>query len=399
MIATSAACVLIGAVAMGIQIEGYEEVLGPDLSEAANSWLAAELIVGFPIACAIGPLRRAQGYWNWPIIATIGWSNMAVAAAVVALARIGRRRELGTDLLALALVGASMTSAELLRQLVVLDNGGKDLPLLPLMIALAALPLLWGRMRSTRAALVESLQVQAATAEQARAATERGLHDELARVREDERRAIARDMHDSISHHLSIIAMHAGALAHRSDLPAEESRQAMRVVRDSAAAANTDLRSALLALRTPGSAADTTPLLREEWLADLLAESESHDQSVRLEWDGLDETDLHGGSVALVTSLRRIVSELLVNARKHAPGCPVQLTLRRRGDDVEVHAVNGLPDHGREPADPRGPLSTGHGLVGVAERAEMLGGRSWHGITTSAAGVPTYEVSVVVPWL
>ena len=78
------------------------------------------------------------------------------------------------------------------------------------------------------------------------------MRAKVERARQEERESIARDMHDTLSHRLSMIAVYAGGLAYRKDLDPEETRQSARTIRDEAEAAVGDLREALHSLRSEG---------------------------------------------------------------------------------------------------------------------------------------------------
>src|SRR5699024_7468042 len=83
----------------------------------------------------------------------------------------------------------------------------------------------------------------------------------------------------------------------------------------------------------------------------------------------------------------RILGEVTLNAAKHAPGTPLQVTLSREEELVRLRARNPLP------AAPAPTLSAGHGLLGVQERARLLGGDARHGAADGA-----FEVEAWVPW-
>ena len=101
--------------------------------------------------------------------------------------------------------------------------------------------------------LVRSNQKERTIALQAQAEL---THEEMATrenfARQEERDRIARDMHDTLSHRLSMIAVYAGGLAYREDLDPEETRKSARSIRDEAEAAVGDLREALHSLRSEG---------------------------------------------------------------------------------------------------------------------------------------------------
>ncbi|WP_341854284.1 histidine kinase [Brachybacterium sp. GPGPB12] len=220
-------------------------------------------------------------------------------------------------------------------------------------------------------------------------ALRRGRDAESARVRAEERAALARDMHDSVSHHLASIAMHAGAMAYREDLDPATSRETARTVRDAAQHANREPREVLVALRTADDhvADDAAPLATVPTLREAVDRARAGGQEVSLELDGLDVVELERLGRGTVVALARILGEALTNAAKHAPGSAVTVLLARRGEQVTLTVENPLTGEAQ-------PLSTGHGLIGVEERARLLGGgarwtRTEHG---------TFEMEAWPPW-
>lgn len=404
-LAESLACLLLGGVialiAFGVVLETYQE----DPPVTALVLAGVDAALGLAATAAIGPLRllprgRVAAGLHLAVVLAGGLSSWTLPAAALALLRLGRRRRLVLDLVALALltVGALvLTVVELRAGLGAVDGWLVALPLLT--IGLGAVPLLIGRVQATRAALVTSLQEQAAAAERARQAARREAETlvreqeaEAARVRAEERTALARDMHDSVSHHLATIALHAGALSYREDLTPETVRASSRTVRDAAQQAGAELRSLLTTLR---SGEDTAPLATAPTLEHLTAQARASGQEVTLTWEGLTPDDLAEAPRAAVVALARIYAETLVNAAKHAPGSPVRVTFARREDGVHLTVRTALPaagGEGTEVPDAGRGVSTGHGLLGVRERARLLGGDA-----RSGPDGPDFEVSAWVP--
>lgn len=246
--------------------------------------------------------------------------------------------------------------------------------------------LMGGRMRGTRAALVTALQSQALAAEQAHLATVRTREAEIAGARAEERSRIARDMHDGISHQLAIVAMHAGALSYRGDFEPDKQREAATTVRTAAAEASGMLRDALTALREDDDIRPTSPLPDATSVELLVQAAREAGHQVTLEWVNVTVADLSANPVR-ATTLARIVEELMMNARKHAPAAPIRMEIERIGGGVVLRVENPLP------ATPASTLGTGLGLVGVSERAQMLGGTVSFGATLAG----TFAVEVELP--
>src|SRR5690606_38322566 len=127
------------------------------------------------------------------------------------------------------------------------------------------------------------------TAQREAAAVLQGREAEVARVRAEERAALARDMHDSVSLHLSAIAMHAGAMAYREDMPSQTLRATALTVRDAAQEANRELREVLVALR---SSTDAAPLATVPTLWETVEPARASGQQVELVHEGENEAEL-----------------------------------------------------------------------------------------------------------
>jgi signal transduction histidine kinase len=223
----------------------------------------------------------------------------------------------------------------------------------------------WGMYIGSRRELIWTLRNRAETAE-----AEQELRVRQARTSEQAR--IAREMHDVLAHRISQISMHAGALSFRDDLTAEQMRDSAAVIQEKAHEALTDLRGVLGVLRDGGTGSGAeAPQPTYADLPALVAEAEESGLNVTFD----DALDTHGTPVpdAVGRTLYRIVQEGITNARKHAPGS--RLTI----------SVTGSPEGGvdirlRNPIGfgPSAAPGAGLGLVGLAERAELAGGRLEH---------------------
>nr|WP_255545898.1 MULTISPECIES: histidine kinase [unclassified Nesterenkonia] len=213
---------------------------------------------------------------------------------------------------------------------------------------------------------------------------------EIAQARAEERSAIARDMHDGISHQLAIVAMHAGALSYRADLSAEQRRATAHTVRDAAADANVMLREALLALRETDDIRPTSPLPNTATLERMVDTAQAAGHDVSLRWKNITATALAQNPQRAMT-LARITEELLMNARKHAPTDTVSVVVEGTPEAVTLHVSNPVSAH--HAGHSSDALGTGLGLIGVTERAQLLGGSARYGVT--AAG--TFDVEVRLP--
>ena len=194
------------------------------------------------------------------------------------------------------------------------------------------------------------------------------MRAKVERARQEERESIARDMHDTLSHRLSLVAIHAGALSYpREGVPAEFT-DAARTIRTEAQNAVEDLRTVLSALREDLSEDPRTTL------EELVATAREAGTQVTVTYaDGAGPDVFTGLSTMAQHAVHRAVQEGLTNARKHAADQPVSITVREVAGEVGIEMRNPLP---AAPAGDRaGASAGGYGLVGLRERVELSGGR------------------------
>lgn len=311
-----------------------------------------------------------------PVLAVAGWAYLSLATHRVWRATLG----VGALSLVVGVWGAMGQGS-----MVVEDTGGAievarwlELAALTMfnaiyLVALAAIGSYLGARRQERQNLVE--RVAAAEREQA-----------LAReaVRAEERNRIAREMHDVLAHKISLISMHAGALAYRDDLSREETMAAAHTIQASSHEALNELRLILGQLRQMDADAPSKP---QPTLASLQELLEEHRQAGHhVEAEVLLDAD---PPTAVSRHAYRVVQETLTNAAKHAPGATARLT------------VQGAPERGLA-VRMSNPLSVasattpgaGLGLVGLEERVQLVGGRMQAG--PGADG--DFTVDVWLPW-
>ncbi|MEV0562113.1 histidine kinase [Dactylosporangium sp. NPDC050588] len=189
-----------------------------------------------------------------------------------------------------------------------------------------------------------------------------------------ERARMARELHDVIANHLSAVAIHATA-ALSTDLGPDGTREALRVIRENSVSGLAEMRQLVGFLRDPagGSAAEDVTA----GLADL------EDLAGRARRSGLAvAVSVRGEPAALPTSVDlaayRIVQESLTNALKHGSGGPVSVSVAYLPSTVDITVASpsaapaGKPD-GRPDAD-TDATGAGAGVIGMRERAELLGG-------------------------
>jgi len=204
-----------------------------------------------------------------------------------------------------------------------------------------------------------------------RDATELALADTMReQAAMEERARIARELHDIVAHHLSMISVQAEtARLTTADLSAD-GRERFEHIGANARNALTEMRRLLGVLREdPGNGPDRAPQPGLEQLADLVDSTRDAGANVRLVLRG--RAALLPPGVDLTAY--RIIQESLTNARRHAPGADVAVELEYRPDALHLR----IRDTGPGPAHDR--LTPGHGLLGMRDRAAMVGGSLTYG--------------------
>ena len=234
---------------------------------------------------------------------------------------------------------------------------------------LAAIPLLIGTVvRSRRSGQVELAQ-QARRLEGERALLE-------------ERQRIARELHDIVAHHMSVIAIQAEAGPRKVADPPPELAESFADIRASALTGLHELRRLLGVLRSGST--DTAPQPGLGELDDLLDSARSGGLRVASGVSGTPRPLPPG----LDLSAYRILQEALSNAMRHAPGSAVRVELLYAPRSVVIKVRNGIP-----PGCPHDENGTGHGIIGMRERAVMLGGHLEAGLTEDGG----FLVTAVLP--
>ncbi|MFD6177138.1 MULTISPECIES: sensor histidine kinase [unclassified Isoptericola] len=226
---------------------------------------------------------------------------------------------------------------------------------------------------SVAAGLVRRARVAAERAreeQEAQASATAVLRDRVRR--EDERRLVAREVHDTVAHHMAAVSLQASALEVTSaDDP--EAVHAAREMRASAQRAIAELRSLVTTLRSgetvtgfPGATLDDAAPLLERMAGEVPGMTTA-----------VAVSDGEKAAPVLVRATFRVVQEAVTNARKHAAGAPVDVRVTASPEQgVDILVTNPLD---RTP--PRGPgvPGTGTGLLGMRERAAAVGGTLFAG--------------------
>lgn len=371
-----------------------EDGVAHNLTDGVAALLLVDLGLGL-LSFGLVLLRR-----RWPLAIALAlavaatFSSSAAGPAVLATVSVATRRR-WQDVAILALpniVGAAiferLSQPEPMSWPLLVAFGGA------VYVAMIAAGFYLGARRD----LISTLRWRAETAERAQAA-------QVEQGKVAERNRIAREMHDVLAHRISVVVMYAGALNARDDLTDEERRTSAQVIEDNARLALTDLREVLGVLRqpAPGAAAEAAvepPQPTLAGLAHLLAEATGLGGEITLQLDGrvvdAGSPDVAGWVSRVPEGVSRaayrVVQEGLTNARKHAPGAPVTLDLSGQPSD---HLVVDLRNAAAPPgAGSRSVPGAGLGLVGLRERAELLGGH------LESRGLPDggHLLRVRLPW-
>ncbi|MCK7625572.1 histidine kinase [Streptomyces sp. RS10V-4] len=216
------------------------------------------------------------------------------------------------------------------------------------------------------------------------AAQARLLAMERRQAAEAERAAIARELHDVVSHSVSVIAVQAESATYTTPGLSPQARERFQEIAASARASMAELRRLLGVLRTdPDHRTGTAPQPTLDALDDLIAQHRSVGGEVELR--------IRGDRVELPTSWElsayRIVQEGLTNVRRHAPGAHVVVEIGYQPDRLAVRIADDGPG-------PPGVVHSGHGLAGMQERAALLGGK----LTAGRGPDGGFLVEAEIPW-
>ncbi|WP_131741353.1 sensor histidine kinase [Actinomadura roseirufa] len=343
-----------GSIAIPIQLYNVDPELAWPLGVLQSTPLV--FAARWPLAAwrisAIGLLatvlvRHGEGFMPWPVT--------AILALIVVLFFTG----IGCDRETAVGVGAVTVAGTLVPAVLLGMPGWFGM----ILAAIVVVALTFGDAVGGRHSAVEELRRR-----------EEQHREDLARQAVLEERArIARELHDVVAHHMSVIAMQAEAAPYKiPDLP-DAARQTFGVVRDAAREALTETRRVVGLLRSADEDAERAPQPGLDRLDDLAATARRYGLSVATVIVGMPRP-LDAG---VDLSAFRIIQESLSNAARYAPGSRVHVEIRYETDTLTVSVT----DDGAR-TTPEESHGGGHGLVGMRERVTMLGGE----LTTGPAG-------------
>jgi signal transduction histidine kinase len=210
----------------------------------------------------------------------------------------------------------------------------------------------------------------------------------------DERLRIARDLHDSVGHHLALISVQSDVAGRAAGSDAAQARQALAHVKSASRKALEELRDTVSLLRQPGEAVAPTcvPAAGLEELDDLLL-------SLRAAGLAIDCL-VKGTAVALAPAADRtayrVIQESLTNVSKHSRRRQARLTIGYDRQDLRIT----VDDLGAAPGDPGGDAAAGrdgaagHGIAGMRERVLAIGGQFSAGPRPGGA----FQVRATLPY-
>ncbi len=346
-------------------------VIGAALPDAAGNPIVVDLVVlvltilvGVPVAGLVPGVRRLEIAATWELVggplaelpppaADPGWPARLRAAAWFTGHVIGGAAASAASIAIPA--GATVLATDL-------TAGWPGLPrAVVVTLALAAgIAVLYPLTAALGALLARWAPDVLGPSPAARLAAAEERADRLA-----ERNRLARELHDSVGHALSIVSVQAGAAERVLDTDPAFARTALAAIAESARAAAADLDHVLGLLREDDDVRDgrraPTPTL--EALEDLLRRT----RSAGVDLDVTVTGPLSGVPRPVSTEAYRIVQESVTNAVRHAGEVPVRVRLDVRPDAVAIEVANPLPPGG-EQAEP------GRGLRGIGERVAILRG-------------------------
>lgn len=226
-------------------------------------------------------------------------------------------------------------------------------------VAYVGLPLLLGLYLRAQRDLAATYRARAAEAESRRAAAE--LQTRMA-----ERSAVARELHDLVAHHMASIVLRIGVARHVTTDADPRVHEVLDDVHRTASDALADIRRLLVALRDP--ALGEVALVESDAVPIEIASAIERTRAAGFDVTADVDPDLGGLDTIGRLTLLRVVQEALTNVMKHSdPRGNATVTVKRSGDGVRVRIYSAGHGGGSNP--------TGHGIIGMGERVDLVGGR------------------------
>ncbi|MDH6289018.1 sensor histidine kinase [Rhodococcus sp. NM-2] len=196
---------------------------------------------------------------------------------------------------------------------------------------------------------------------------------ELERTRRtvlEEKARIARDLHDVVAHHMSMVVVQAQSAPYRIADMSDETRAEFESIGAAGRAALNEVRGLLGVLRSDGQLAEHAPQPGVQQISELLEGSRR--AGIPVSWHVDGDPTLVSESVGLV--MYRILQESLANTARHAAGAAVEVKIAYESPIASVSIVNGPPRRSLVSALTRHESTGGNGIIGMRERAQAVGG-------------------------
>ncbi|ALU71665.1 histidine kinase [Rhodococcus erythropolis R138] len=211
----------------------------------------------------------------------------------------------------------------------------------------------------------------------------------LAQTRAAERSALARELHDLVAHHMASIVLRIGVAQHVLAPQDEAVREVLADVRATASDALADIRRLLVALRDPslGEVALVEPDAVDAEIGAAIDRVRAAGFEVQSVFDTQENVESGAADLDAIgrLTLLRVIQESLTNVMKHGDKKGlVSVSVGRDDNRVHVRVVNDVEGS---------PRNAGHGLVGMQERAELVGGEMTAGTNSDGK----WEVHVSIP--
>lgn len=365
------------AIGIGVWLAAAEQ------QQAYAEWLPFVDLLGGVVMLVLYQFRR-----RWPFAVAMAGAVISLFSAsssgygVLAFISLSTRRR-WVEMLPVAVV--SVVSGQVFYETQP-QQDGTWITTLVFGIAFVVISIAIGMYIGARRDLVASLKDRAERAER-----EQELM--VARGQAEERTRIAREMHDVLAHRMSLVAMHAGALAYRDNLTPQETRDTAEVIQANSHRALTDLREILGVLRQTTTSEGPVqhrpqPTLRD--LDELIADESATGARIKVALELVPGQEV---PASIGRAAYRIIQEGLTNARKHAPDTTVSVTVSGApGVGLNIEVSNPV----RVGSGVYGPPTPGAGLglVGLTERVTLANGRIEHGHTPGA----DFVLRAWLPW-
>ncbi|WP_181011565.1 sensor histidine kinase [Streptomyces sp. SM10] len=297
----------------------------------------------------LGTAEQPQGtIWPWTPPVIVGYLFVLLALGL----RESRRTVIGVWLV----TGAAGLALHLVAPA---RSGGGAL----LLVVLGALVLVIGQAVRERGEAQRRLVEQETISEAERAQ----------RTLLEERTRIARELHDVVAHHMSVITVQADSAPYRIGGLSEEARSEFAAIAAGARESLAEMRRLLSVLRSDGTRGELAPQPGLDRLQQLVEATVRAGLPAELSLAGdVGEAVERGGVPPTVDlSAYRIVQESLANVVRHAPGARTRVSVTALDGHLTVLVVN---DPAVRPGSPLEASGTGHGLVGMRERVRLTGG-------------------------